>query len=986
MFFENMQISGKKICPCQKKAVLLQALSWPHARMRTYLPAHITITTICLLLQAALSLYAGTTEPDSLMTTDTLTKTEFQMKTDSLPTTDSLTIRDSVTTLGSEKQAPTPVPDTGKSLDAPVNYTAKDSVVLLANGTVTLHGDGKLTYQNMELNSAYIRANMDSSMLFARGEYDPKEEEVKGKPVFKDNKDSYESNEIHYNLKTQKGYIREVVTQQGEGYIVADRTKKTDDNVLTMAGGRYTTCNQHAHPHFYLKMTKAKVKPGEYIASGPAYMVLGDIPTPLFIPFGYFPFSNKYASGLIMPTYGDDYTRGLYLRGLGYYFAINDYMDLEVTGDIYSRGTWAIYGTAHYIKRYLFRGSLSINYRNDVTGEKGLPEYRVNTNLRIAWTHQQDAKANPYSTFSASVNLTTSGYNRSNINSYYNSSLNSENTKSSSINYTQRFPNSPWTVSLSALLSQQTKDSTISTTLPDLSVNMSSVYPFKRKVRVGKERWYEKIRLSYSGNGRISTTNLKEREFFHSNFLRDWKTGLKHTVPISATWTVLKYLSITPTFSMTDRMYFNRIDQSWNNETQSLQRDTVNGFYNIFDFNASLRFSTKIYGFYTPVRKWFGNKVDHFRHVLTPELSVNYHPDFGKSFWGYYGTYDQPLYSDSIDAATGLKTPRLDETGMPMFRTNTYSRFSDGIYGNASRGMNAGLHFALQNNIEVKIRNDKDTTGKAAYKVYSVIDNFGISGGYNFAADSMNWENFNVQLRLKIPVVNYTINLSGQFDPYMYELNANGQPVRTNKQYWHNGRFPHFLGTNFSISYTLNNQKIKKWFTKDKKKDKQHEEEEDNLDPLTVNEDGTINNGKRHGHSHHHHTDENNDDYVKTEIPWSLNIGYSIYYTQIGGFDYDKMYPKMGIKHAMSLSGTIALGSGWKATASTNIDFTAMKVSYTNFTVSRDLHCWNMSASFVPFGPYKSYTFHIGVNASMLKDLKYDKNSADNTNRKVNWW
>ncbi|MBQ4508389.1 MAG: LPS-assembly protein LptD [Paludibacteraceae bacterium] len=882
-----------------------------------------------------------------------------------------------------------PAPKQQSALDAPVSYTAKDSVVLLANGTVMLHGDGKVNYQKMELTSAYIRANLDSSLIYARGRYDEQEEEVKGKPVFKDGKDSYESNEINYNLKTRKGYIRGVVTEQGEGYIVADRTKKTDGDVLTMAGGKYTTCNQHDHPHFYLKLTKAKVKPGDYIASGPAYMVLGDIPTPLFIPFGYFPFSTKYASGLIMPTFGDDYSRGLYLRGLGYYFAINDYIDLEVTGDIYSRGTWALYANANYVKRYKFRGSININYRNDVTGDKGLPDYRVGTNLRIAWTHQQDAKANPYNNFSASVNLTTSGYNRSNINSYYNSRLNSENTKSSSINYTQRFPNSPWTVSLSALLSQQTRDSTITATLPDLSVNMSSVYPFKRKVRTGKERWYEKIKLSYSGNAKISVSNIKERLFFKSDFLRDWRTGLKHSVPISATWTVLKYLSITPTFSMTDRMYFSRIDQSWNNETQSLQRDTVNGFYNVFDFNASLRLSTKLYGFYTPVRKLFGNKVDRFRHVLTPELSVNYHPDFGKSFWGYYGSYDQPLYSDSIDAATGLKMPRLDAAGVPMYQTNTYSRFSNGLYGNAARGLNASLHFGLQNNIEVKVRNDKDTTGKAAYKVYSVIDNFGISGGYNFAADSMNWENFNVQLRLKIPVVNYTINLSGQFDPYMYELNAAGQPVRTNKQYWHNHRFPHFLGTSFSISYTLNNQKIKQWFNRDKKKNGKHEEEEeDNLDPLVVNEDGTINNGKRHRHTHSHaeETDSRDEDYVKTEIPWNLNIGYSIYYTQVGGFDYDKMYPKMGIKHAMSLSGTIALGSGWKMTASTNIDFTAMKVSYTNFTVSRDLHCWNMSASFVPFGPYKSYTFHIGVNASMLKDLKYDKNSADNTNKRVTWW
>ncbi len=862
-------------------------------------------------------------------------------------------------------------------LDAPVTYSANDSIVLTGAGIAMLHGSGNVKYQNMELTSEYIRVCMDSSLVYAVGVRDTATDEVKGKPVFKDGKDSYQSEEINYNLRTQKGYIRQVITEQGEGFIVADKTKKTTSDILTMAGGRYTTCNHHDHPHFYLKLTKAKVKPGEYIATGPAYMVVGDVPLPLAIPFGYFPFTNKYSSGLIMPTFGDDYSRGLYLRGIGYYFAINDYIDLELTGDIYSKGTWAVYASSKYIKRYAFRGSLNVNYRWDVTSEKGLPDYAVSKNLRVQWTHQQDAKANPYSNFSASVNFSTSGYNRSNINSYYNSQLNSENTKSSSISYTQRFPNSPWTISMSALLSQRTRDSTLTMTLPDISVNMSSVYPFKRKVRVGKERWYEKIKLSYSGNGKIAVNNIKERQLFHSDFLRDWQTGLRHNVPISASWTVWKYLNITPSLTLTDRMYFTRINQSWNDQTQSLQRDTTNGFYNIFDFSASLSLSTKLYGFYTPIRKIFGDKVDRIRHVFTPTISMNYHPDFGKEYWGYYGSYEQALYSDSIDAVTGLKTPRLDENGNPMFIHQEYSRFSNGIYGNAPKGLNANLHFSLQNNLEIKIRNDKDTTGKEPYKVYSLIDNLGISGGYNVAADSMNWENFRVQLRLKIPVVNYTINLSGQFDPYMYELNAAGQPVRTNKQYWSNHKFPHFLGTNMSISYTFTGDKIKKWFNPDKKT-----KDEGNMDPVTQNEDGTQSNAKRYEES----TVEVEDGWVKTDIPWSLTINYGISYTQTGGFDYEKMYPKMGIVQTMSLSGTIGFGKGWKATATTNFDFTAKKFSYTNFTVSRDLHCWNMSASFVPFGPYRSYTFHIGVNASMLRDLKYDKSSTGSTNSRVNWW
>ena len=524
----------------------------------------------------------------------------------------------------------------------PIHYQSNDSIVMLKNGTAYLHGEGELKYQTMELTSEYIRVNMDSSQIYARGVYDSLYYEWKGQPVFKEGKDSYETSEITYNIKTQKGYIRRVVTQQGEGYIIADKTKKLDDDVMMMGGGQYTTCDDHDHPHFYLKMTKAKVKPGHYIAAGPSYMVVGDVPLPLAVPFGFFPFTNQYSSGLIMPNFGDDYTRGLYLTGLGYYFAINDYMDLQVMGDIYTRGTWAIRAQSKYVWRYHFSGSLNVSYRNDVTGEKGMPDYAVSKNFQVQWTHSQDSKFNPYNTFSASVNFATSGYNRSNINSYYNANLYSENTKSSSISYTQRFPDSPWSLSATANLTQRTKDSTLSLTLPELAVSMSSIYPFKKareeyykrtgKVKTGKEKWYEKIKLSYTGNGRIAVNSIKEKDFATSNFLRDWQTGLRHTVPINASFMLFKYLSVTPNINMTDRMYFQRIDRNWNEVEQQLAMDTTYGFYNVFDFNVGMSLSTKIYGFYTPLKKLFPNgKVEKFRHVITPRLSVSYHPDFEKA-------------------------------------------------------------------------------------------------------------------------------------------------------------------------------------------------------------------------------------------------------------------------------------------------------------------------------------------------------------------
>lgn len=885
-------------------------------------------------------------------------------------------------------------PQKESTLKAPVHYQSKDSMVMMANGTAYLHGQGELQYENMELESDYIRMNIDSSQIYARGVYDSLNYEWKGKPVFKDGKDTYQTNEITYNIKTQKGYIRHVVTQQGEGYIIADKTKKVEGDEMMMAGGQYTTCDDHEHPHFYLKMTKAKVKPGEYIATGPAYMVVGDVPLPLAIPFGFFPFNSKYSSGLIMPNFGDDYSRGLYLSNLGYYFAICDYIDLEVTGDIYSRGTWAVRAKSKYAWRYHFSGNLGIDYRNDVTSEKGMPDYAAKKSFSVNWSHSQDSKANPYCTFSASVNFKTSGYNRNNINGYYNPNIYSENTQSSTLNYTQRFPDSPWSLSMSASLTQRMSDSTLTLTAPQLTVNMSTIYPFKlwrqatlkRKGKpAGKEQWYEKISMRYSMNGKISTrNNMKESEFLHSNFFKDWNTSISHNLPISASFMLFKYLSVSPSITMNDRMYFQRVDQRWDDHSQALARDTTIGFYNVFDFNVGINLSTKIYGFYTPLKKLFPNsKVEKFRHILTPTIGFSYHPDFGKKGWGYYGEYDEPVfYKDSVDD-NGFKVP----TG--EYIHHTYSRFPS---GNAPQGLSATLNFSLEQNLEMKIVNKNDTTGKNPFKVISLIDKFYVGSSYNFAADSMNWSKFRVELRLKFPYLNnYSVTLTTNLDPYMYELDANGRPIRTNKQYWHNGKFPHWDGIRWSFSYTLSNQTIKKWKEKiEGKKNGKNDANGENgengengaMAAIEKDADGMDKNAKRNDKT----PEEVDDGYVKTEIPWSLSFSYSLAYAPSSTFDYEKMYPEMKFTHYLTLNGNIGLGKGWKVSANMTYNFDHKKVTACTFNVSRDLHCWNMTASINPIGPFKSYTFHIGVNASILADLKYDKNSNQSTNSRVSWW
>lgn len=893
------------------------------------------------------------------------------------PVTDSIVpaITDSVPAVFTDSLQSDTLPAAPKKqpmIDAEIHYEAQDSIVFFGDGTAFLHGQGDVTYKEINLKSDYIRVKMDSSTIYARGTTDSLGT-VTGSPVFSEKEESYEAKEMTYNLKTKKGYIRQVVTQQGEGYIISDKTKKMEDDLLCMADGKYTTCDDHEHPHFYLQLTKAKVKPGDYIATGPAYLVVADVPLPLALPFGFFPFTSKYSSGIIMPNFGDDSSRGFYLQNGGYYFAINDYFDLELLGDIYTKGTWALTANTNYVKRYKFRGSLNVSYRNDVTSEKDLPDYSAAKNLSIRWSHSQDAKANPYRTFSASVNFATSGYNRSNINSYYDAQLNSENTKSSSVSFTQRFPDSPWSLSGSMLINQRTKDSTISLTLPSLNISMSRIYPFKRKNPVGKERWYEKISLSYTA-AISNSIDTKENQLLTSSFTRDWRNGVKHTIPVTASFTLFKYINISPSINYNERWYFKKIEQSWDEYENTVARDTTNGFYRVYDFNVGLSASTKLYGFYIPNRKIFGDKIDRFRHVLTPSIGFSWNPDFGNSWFGYYGTYDRSVQNSL--------------TGETVQETVSYSKYAGSLYGTPSQGQSGSISFSLGNNLEMKVRNDKDTTGSKPFKVISLIDNFSIGGAYNLAADSMNWSNFSANLRLKLG--KYSLSLSGSFDPYMYGLSASGTPVRINELRWNNGKFPRFLGTSTSYSYTFNNDTFNKWFGKDNKKKGKHTDSEtpdaENGDMQSpegeMNLDETTNNKANQKNDP---AEIDVDGYAKVSVPWSISLSYTIRYGQGSTFDYDKMEYDMKFTHNLNLSGSIGLGAGWKVSTSTSYDFEAKKFSYSSFNVTRSLHCWSMSGSFVPFGVYKSYNFRIGVNASMLSDLKYEKQSEYGRST-ITWW
>ncbi len=827
-------------------------------------------------------------------------------------------------------------------LDAPVVFQSADSMLIVRRDSAFMYGDGSVTYGDIKLDAAEIQMDLNDNTVYAVGRTDSTGEVV-GKPVFNEKGTDYEAATMRYNFKTEKGYITNVVTQQGEGYLTGGTTKKGVEDEFYIKDGRYTTCDHHDNPHFYFQLTKAKVRPGKNIVVGPAYMVLEGLPLPLAVPFGYFPFTDKYASGVIVPSFGDDYNRGFYLSDGGYYFAINDNIDLALTGEIYTKGSWGLNARSSYAKRYKYSGSFDASYLKTITGEKGSPDYATQTNFQIIWSHTQDSKANPNMSLSASVNFSTSGYSRNDLNSYYSSSF-TENTKSSTVNMTYRFPNSKWSLSTTFNVSQRTQDSTLAVSFPNVTLTMSQIYPFKRKRAVGAERWYEKIKLSYSGLLQNSLT-AKQDVFFKKSLVKDWRNAMQHKVPVSATFNVLKYFNLTPSLNITDRMYTNKVRRSWDQE-QSIERmDTTYGFYNVWDFQASVALDTKVYAFFQPLG-FLGKKVKMIRYVLTPSISFNGSPDFSSPFFGYYGNYS---YTDS----RGQQQQRQ------------YSLFPNALFGVPSAGKTGSLSYSLGNNLEMKVKSDNDSIGE---KKISLIESLNVNQSYNFAADSLNWSDLSTSIMLRL-TKSFNLNLSATWDVYTYGLNSSGTPVKINKTRLAAGKgIGRLQRTGTSFSYTFNNDTFKRKNKKDTKN------AGDNPDGGNNNSATDPNSRDRDKHSDDG-VEMNPDGYAKWEVPWSLSLNYSVNYGY-GAFNYDKMEFDGKITQNLSLSGNIRPTPGWNFSFSASYNFDTHKLAYMNCNISRDLHCFTMRASFVPVGPYKSYNFHISVNSSMLSDLKYDKRSS----------
>jgi lipopolysaccharide assembly outer membrane protein LptD (OstA) len=842
---------------------------------------------------------------------------------------------------------------TRTDLDNVVNFKSSDSMIIIRRDSAFMYGDGNVSYGEIKLAADNIEMDLGKSTVYAVGSPDSVGD-IKGKPVFNQGQDEYEAKTMTYNFKTQKGYITDVITQQGEGYLTGGVTKKDINNEYYIKDGRYTTCEDHDDPHFYFNVTKGKVRPGKNIVTGPTYMVLAGLPLPIAVPFGYFPFSQTYSSGIIVPTFGDDYNRGFYLRDGGYYFAINDNIDLALTGELYTKGSWGLTAQSSYVKRYKYSGNFNISYLKTIYGEKGSPDYSTQTNFQVLWSHTQDTKANPNMSLSASVNFTTSGYSRNDLNSYYSSSF-TENTKSSTINMTYKFPQSKWSLSSTFNISQRTQDSTLTVSFPNINISMSQTYPFKRKHSGGSdERWYEKIKLSYSGQLQNSLTS-KQDQFFQKSLIKDWRNGMKHNVPISATFNVFRYVNLTPSINITDRMYTSKIRRQWDPNAAVEVCDTSYSFYNVWDFNASVSLDTKIYGFFQPLG-FLGKKVKMIRHVMTPTISFSGAPDFSSAFFGYY---DQYQYTNSAGELV----------------TKQYSMFSNGLYGTPSSGKTGALSFSLANNLEMKTRSVGDSVEE---KKISLIENFTVSQSYNFAADSLNWSNINTSLLLRL-TKGFNLNLSGVWDVYTYQLNSSGNPVRVNVPRWKVGKgIGKLSSTGTSFSYTFNNDTFKR---KDKDKNKDKNKGNNDEGPENPNS-GTMNDRKRN-EKDEGETEVGEDGYAKWTVPWSLSVNYSVSYGY-GTFNKQKMEYDGKITQNLSFSGNIKPTSNWNFSFSASYNFDTHKLAYMNCNVSRDLHCFTMRAGIVPVGPYKSYTFNIAVKSAMLSDLKYDKRSSSSNG--VKWY
>ncbi len=817
-------------------------------------------------------------------------------------------------------------------LDKPISGKASDSLYYdLRNKMVYIYEQGDVSYGDMNLKADFMNINLDNKNIYAYGKADTVDgAPVMTRPVFTQGTTTLNMDTITYNIESQRAKIKSIATQQGDGWLVGTSVKKMEDNTINIEGGMYTTCDQTDHPHFYLAMTKAKVIPGKKAITGPAYLVMEDVPIYfLGVPEGFFPLNTGPKSGILMPTYGEEATRGFYIRGLGYYFTLSEHMDLALTGGIYTLGSWEANVRSRYIKRYKYSSNLNFDFSSVKSGDKGDADYIKQNTFKLQWTHSQDAKANPGSTFSASVNLASSGYSKYSANTL-NDMLSTQTN--SSISYSKNWAGTPFSLSMNMAVSQNSQTKAISVTLPTVSFNVSRFYPFKRAVKIGKDRWYEKISMSYSGK-LTNSVSATESDIFSRQTLDNMRNGVQHTIPVQASFNVLNYINITPSFNYNERWYFKKVDRQWNPTTNMAEElDPEYGFYRLYDYTTALSFSTTLYGMWQVREKYKNFKLQAIRHTFSPSISFSYAPDFSNQKYGYF------------------KTVQSDSTG----RTTVYSPFADNAYGTPSQGRSMAMSFSLSQSLEAKVLSKRDSTG---IKKISLIDDFSISGSYNFLADSMKLSNISLSLRSTFSG-KIGINLRATLDPY--EVSPEG--IRYNKLTWRRGNLGRIINTGWSFGYSFKSRDNTKQPAINDINSVPPEYMNPFYDPY-----GTMDPVLRRQYMA--------NAYYDFSLPWNIGFNYAVNYS-VSYVNNGTTGIRRNITQTIGFNGSITFSPKMAATFSGGYDIATNKLTTSSISITRDLHCWQMSFSWIPFGYYKSWSFHIGVKAASLQDLKYDKSQS----------
>tara|TARA_B100001093_G_scaffold464884_1_gene482148 strand:+ start:31363 stop:33816 length:2454 start_codon:yes stop_codon:yes gene_type:complete len=651
-------------------------------------------------------------------------------------------------------------------LDSEIEKYAEDSIDIDIDGRkVHLYGNSKITYKNTTITAAYILINWEENTIFATSMKDSANKDI-GYPILTENKSSFKAKEITYNFKSKKCYVKQITTKEGDGYILGKIVKKMEDDILYFKKGDYTTCDAEK-PHYSIRSNKIKVIPGKKIITGPAYLTFFNIPTPLIFPFGYFPNNTNQSSGIIIPSYGESQELGFFLKNGGYYLPINKKADLTFKGDIYSKGSWNVKSMLNYKKRYKYSGSLNLSFANMTNSEKGFPNYNLKRDFFIRWKHNQDAKTNPNLQISANVNAGTSTFHRNNL-SNTNDYL--SNTFQSNISLRKKWANSPFSLSSNIRHNQNTQSKIINLSLPEISLNMNRIFPFKHKI--SKDRWYEKVGLRYSMNAK-NDISIVDSLLFTKNTLSKFRNGIKHTIPINTSLKVFNYLTLNPSLNFTERWYFSQINKNW--DGNNIITDTIRTFTRAHEYNLSSSLSTKIYG----LVQFKKGKIKAIRHVLTPNISFSYKPDFSQEKFNYY------------------KQVQINNDGDKIL----YSIMENGIYGSPSRGETGNINLNINNVFEMKV-NSKNDTSQSEKKI-KILESLNISSSYNLLKDSLNLSNINLNARTRILKV-LDINFSSTYDPYITNKSKNNNLniLEINK----NNRLARLKNLNTSIGLNINDK------------------------------------------------------------------------------------------------------------------------------------------------------------------------------------